>query len=887
MAITEEQASKDYAITLDEEDLAYEEDVLRNQYSVKSWTKYLDHKLNSVPHNRFIIYQRAIRELPSSYKLWYSYLKELIIYSNYRSPNDPIFNFINQTFEKCLFYLHKMPRIWLEYSSFLIKQKKITQTRRTFDRALQSLPLLQHDRIWKSYLNFVREVNIPEVVIRVYRRYLKYDTIHIEDYIEYLIEKGFLEEASKCLVRIVNDEHFTSQKGKSRHQLWMQLCDIISKNPKEIDQSIDVESIIRNGFQIFIDEVGHLWTALGNYFIRIGMFEKARSIFEEGLNTVMTVRDLSQIWDAYTKFEESYLTALIKKSDSNDEQNFELELLMERFTHLISRRALLVSSVLLRQNPNNVSEWHKRAKLLTDPKEIVETYTTALKTVDSKQATNPINTLWYALAKVYEREDDIDSVRKIFEKAIVYPFRSVEELANIYCDYAEMELRQKQYNRARQILRRAVESPPQSLIRKLKNLKENILPSQRVYKSIRIWSFLTDLEESLGTFESTKECYEKMIDLKIITPQIIINYAEFLEQNKYFEDAFRAYEKGLHFFENPFVLDLWIIYLTKFVKRYGGKKLERARDLFEQAISKAPADSVIVLYVLYARLEEQYGLARHAMAIYDRATRAVSSDDKYKMYMLYISRASELFGVTRTREIYEKAIESLPESNVKDICLRFADMERKLGEIDRARAIYIHSSQFCDPNTEKKFWQTWHEFEVRHGNEETFREMLRIKRSVQAQFNTQVNLMSAEMIAENSKAETDENGIQRKPFDNMIELERQAQTIAEKRSASDIDKYRLNQFTKSQTKSKNINNPDEINLGEEENDDNDNDNDNNNGNDNNDNDSESESNENEAQESIDIEQRNLPESIFGSKLLQQGETIMGAKERLKKRKQLN
>jgi hypothetical protein len=39
---------------------------------------------------------------------------------------------------------------------------------------------------------------------------------------------------------------------------------------------------------------------------------------------------------------------------------------------------------------------------------------------------------------------------------------------------------------------------------------------------------------------------------------------------------------------------------------------------------------------------------------------------------------------------------------------------------------------------EAKFWKIWHDFEVRHGNEQTFYEMLRIRRSVQAQFNTQV-----------------------------------------------------------------------------------------------------------------------------------------------------
>ena len=39
------------------------------------------------------------------------------------------------------------------------------------------------------------------------------------------------------------------------------------------------------------------------------------------------------------------------------------------------------------------------------------------------------------------------------------------------------------------------------------------------------------------------------------------------------------------------------------------------------------------------------------------------------------------------------------------------------------------------------FWKAWHDFEVKHGNEDTFREMLRIKRSVQAQYNTQVGLL--------------------------------------------------------------------------------------------------------------------------------------------------
>lgn len=52
------------------------------------------------------------------------------------------------------------------------------------------------------------------------------------------------------------------------------------------------------------------------------------------------------------------------------------------------------------------------------------------------------------------------------------------------------------------------------------------------------------------------------------------------------------------------------------------------------------------------------------------------------------------------------------------------------------------------------FWQTWKEFEIKHGNEDTMREMLRIKRSVQATYNVQVNYMAAQMMATSMAEET-------------------------------------------------------------------------------------------------------------------------------------
>lgn len=51
----------------------------------------------------------------------------------------------------------------------------------------------------------------------------------------------------------------------------------------------------------------------------------------------------------------------------------------------------------------------------------------------------------------------------------------------------------------------------------------------KLHKSLRLWMLHVDLEESLGSLESTRAVYERILDLRIATPQIIINYALLLE----------------------------------------------------------------------------------------------------------------------------------------------------------------------------------------------------------------------------------------------------------------------------------------------------------------------------------------------------------------------
>ncbi len=647
---------------------------------------------------------------------------------------------VNSLFEKSLMLLNKMPRIWEMYLSFLMQQPRVTLVRRAFDQALRALPITQHNRIWALYRPFANAAS-GETAIRIWHRYMQIHPEDAEDYIELLLELGRYTMAVKSYMGILNNSRFRSKVGKSQFQIWSDMVDLLVAHAKEVDTGdstgMDVEMIIRSGIERFADQRGKLWAGLATYWIGKGSFERARDIFEEGVTTVMTVRDFTLVFDSYVEFEESIIGTLMDaaalrsgKGILDEDADFDLDIRMMRFEQLMDRRPFLVNDVLLRQNPNNVIEWEKRVALWGDNRtEVVQTYTDAIAAVQPRKAIGKFHELWVNYAKFYEKAGDLRTVNIIMEKAVKVPFKSVAELAEMWCEWAEMELRNENFDKAVSIMVKATQAPKRSTV---DYFDETLPPQQRVHKSWKLWSFYVDLVESVSTLEDTRKVYERIFELRIATPQTVVNYANLLEENKYFEESFKIYERGLDLFSYPVAFELWNLYLTKAVDRHIG--IERLRDLFEQAVEDCPPKFAKVLYLMYGALEEERGLARHAMRIYERATRAVSDEDRFELFNFYITKSASNFGLTSTRPIYERAIAALPDKEARDMCLKFAEMERRLGEIDRARAIYGHASQFCDPRTTQDFWAKWEAFEIQHGNEDTFKEMLRIKRSVRAQY---------------------------------------------------------------------------------------------------------------------------------------------------------
>ena len=682
---------------------------------------------------------------------------------------------VNSLFERAFVFMHKMPIIWVLYCTFLERQRLVTRTRRAFDRALQALPVTQHAQIWPHFVRFAKDCGSHSTCIRVFRRYLIFAPAERYDFVTYLVGLEMWDEAAAQLTALVDTLPFGAAASHTR---WLELCDIVSRHPKDV-RSVPVEAVLRTGIKRFSDQVGRLWCALAEHFVRLGVFEKARDVYEEAVSSLATVRDFAIVFDAYVQFEEALLTARLElKRDAEEvgggaadaeeanadaslagaveraadlddlsalriDEADDVELRIARLELLMDRRPILLSSVMLRQNPHNVHEWHNRAKIFRAsglPAKVIATYDEAVRTVDPVKAVGRLPSLWGAYARFYEEHGDLDSARAVFRQVSEAAFRSADDLASVRCEWAEMELRHKEYKSALRVMVETTTEPAHEPRRIAGPVP--LAPGERnasrakLHLNARAWGLYLDLEESLGTIDSVQAAYARAFALKVATPAMVLNLASYCEDRGFFEESFRAYEQGVALFPWPHVREIWHAYLQKFVARYGGSKLERARDLFEQAVKGVPPADAAPLFLSYADLEERFGLVRHVMSIFDRAAQATDEASRFSVFLAYIRKAEEYFGAPRTREIYARAIEVLPEKHVIDMCLRFADLETKLGELVRARALFVHAANFSDPKKATAFWSRWQEWETTHGNEESFLDHLRLKRSLATQFAT-------------------------------------------------------------------------------------------------------------------------------------------------------
>lgn len=492
---------------------------VRNPYSQRQWWNIL--QITQTLSSKIDCYEEALGYIPGSYKLWSHYLEDIRFHvSNVQQEKN--FRVVNDLYERALKYMYLMPRIWIEYCKFLAEQGRVTQTRRTFDSSLQSLPVSQHDLVWESYLAWTKSLRLPETKRRIYSRYLQLNPGFSTEYIGFLSENGYYQEAVDRLQE--NIELYGTD------ELFLQLADLLSKHPSEIENS---ESLLLDCLSK-LPSNAKAWQTLAEMYIRRGDFALARSTFAQAIESVNSITDFGLMFNSYTQFEEEILNTLT--SEEETEQS------IESINHLLESRATLLSDVKLKQNSNDVDAWLERAELFSsDPSQCLRTYAQAVTIVDPIRSIGPYHELWVNFAKIYEDSGEYMNARLVYFKGVQSKFKSAEQLSRVVLEWAEFEISKGSVESALEIVKTACCAQ-----RKRSDVRVNQ----------EVWNLYLDLAAMPGPLDILNEAYDSLFEKGLGTVQNYMIYSLLLTSKNQHDKAFRTLEQAINRFQWPHVYDI-------------------------------------------------------------------------------------------------------------------------------------------------------------------------------------------------------------------------------------------------------------------------------------------------------------------------------------------
>lgn len=113
--------------------------------------------------------------------------------------------------------MFNMPRIWIDYAEYAAECLQPYLAREVYDKALKTLPVTQHSKVWKSYVQFAIEICSDEELTKdelelfknfsfpILYRYVRFEPKFINDLMELAFEIGAVEELISIHKKLLDD----------------------------------------------------------------------------------------------------------------------------------------------------------------------------------------------------------------------------------------------------------------------------------------------------------------------------------------------------------------------------------------------------------------------------------------------------------------------------------------------------------------------------------------------------------------------------------------------------------------------------------------------------------------------------------------------------------
>lgn len=507
-------------------------------------------------------------------------------------------------FERALEVDYRNQTIWLKYVEMEMKNKFVNHARNLWDRMVQLLPRV--DQFWYKYIHMEEMLGNTAGARQIFERWMKWNP-----------------EAQAWLMYIKFEmRHQSVDRARQVYERFLIIHNEVDTYLKyaKFETKLGERQRARTVYERACEELGPeansplLLISFAQFEEANQEYERARRIYKYALDNVPKEK-AEELYRMYTQFEKKH----------GDRQGIE-DVIMAK------RRFQYEDD--LKANPHNYDSWLDYAHLeeqqsdVSRAREVYERAIAQVPPVPEKRYWRRYVYLWVNFA-VFEElvAKDTDRARQVYEQALKTVPHDQFTFAKLWLLAAQFEIRQKNLDKARQLLGTALGK----------------CPKEKLFKGYIL------LETQLGEMDRCRKLYQK--------------YLETMSEN----------------------CAAWV----KFAEmEFGLQEMERARAIYELAITRPVLDMPEMLWKSYIDMEIKQGEHERVRELYGRLL------ERTNHVKVWISRAqfeASIGDYSKARAIFEEAERHFKQLGQKEervlVLEAWRALEERMGSSESLRAI--------------------------------------------------------------------------------------------------------------------------------------------------------------------------------------------------------